>query len=94
MFGGFISKRGKMVEGSLRQHAWQDTYEMAYPIRYDGEFTPTVIAAIKVAWEKYERSLPQVSSYGALRWPGPSNFVRVDVENKQVIIAESTMLAD
>lgn len=94
MFGGTFKKEGTMIEGTYRQHAWQDTWESAHPITYDGELTPEVCAAIKAAFTKYVNSLQPVSSWGRLRWPSLPTFVRVDVEKRCVITHEASNLCD
>lgn len=94
MFGGTIAKTGETVEGTYRQHAYQDTWEEARPIKYDGELTPEVCAAIKAAWLNYNNSLKPVSGWGQLRWSSPDSFVRVDVERRAVIVHCSVNLCD
>lgn len=94
MFGGTIAKTGETVPGTYRQHAYQDTWEEARPIKYDGELTPEVCAAIKAAWENYNRGIPTESGWGKLRWSSPDSFVRVDVEQRAVIVFCSQNLCD
>lgn len=94
MFGGTISKTGETVPGTYRQHAYQDTWEEARPIKYDGELTPEVCAAIKAAWQGFYSNLKPESSWGKLRWSSPDSFVRVDVERRAVIVHCSVNLCD
>ena len=86
MFGGKIAKTGEPIEGTYRQHAYQDTWQEARPITYDGELTPEVCEAIKAAWLGYYSRLRPVSGYCQLRWSSPDSFDRVDVERRAVII--------
>lgn len=92
-FGGTISKRGERIEGTDRMEAYQDVWEEARPINYDGELTPEVCRAIEKAWKAYNDSLPNGYTV-ALRWPSPDRFVRVDVERRAVIVSCAINLCD
>lgn len=94
MFNGSFAKQGVMVPGTLRQHAWSDTWQDAHPIKYDGELTPEVCKAIKDAWNAYTDTIPRTSGYGKLRWSNPNTFSHVDIENRQVITNGSCQLCD
>lgn len=45
MFGGKIAKKGERIEGTYKMHAYQDTWQEARPITYDGELTPLSVQA-------------------------------------------------
>lgn len=92
-FGGTIAKRGERIEGTFRMESYQDVWEEARPIKYDGELTPKVCRAIKKAWNDYNDSLPNGHTI-ALRWPSPDRFVRVDVERRAVIVSCAINLCD
>lgn len=93
-FGGSIAKRGETIEGSFKSHAYQDVWEEARPIKYDGELTPEVCKAIEAAWNQYNDSLPVSTSYGCLRWPSPDSFIKVDTERRMVIVSCAINLCD
>lgn len=94
MFGGKIAKKGETIEGTYRQHPYQDTWQEARPITYDGELTPEVCNAIEDAWRAFYSNLRPASSYGQLRWSSPDSFVCVDVLRRAVIVNCAINLCD
>ena len=93
MFGGKIAKKGKMIEGTHHQNAWDDTWLTAHPISYDGELTEEVCKAIKKAFYRYHAK-QSYSSWGKLRWMNPPSIKEVDVDNRQLIVHNSQGLCD
>lgn len=92
-FGGKIEKKGKFIEGTHKQHAWSDTSLYEHAIRYDGEITPDVEAAIRKAWYA-AKSNQATSSWGALRWSGGRSIDSIDRERKVIIACETVCLCD
>ena len=93
MFGGKISKTGKFIEGSHRQHAYSDTSDYEHVISYDGEITTEVEKAIRAAWWAAKCNHGQ-NGYGQLRWFSGRNIVSIDRERKIIIAQESISLCD
>lgn len=92
LFGGKIKlKDAERI--SYMQYAYHDAYSYAHAIEYDGELTPEVCAAIMKAWNGNARNKPQ-SSWGMLRWSGGCYAVKVDVENRTLIVEGTTSLCD
>jgi hypothetical protein len=96
MFGGkILRKSSKMVPGTMRQAGWSDSYDESFDIDYDGELTDDVCDAIVKAFEKSNLHVSQDgSSWGALRWPLRDRDIRVDRENRQLIVTRGTGLCD
>lgn len=94
MFGGRIDKKGKVVENTFRQGAWEDTWEEEHQIKGDVDLTdPRVIEAIQWAWNN-DPSNQSGSLYGALRAPSANRFLRVDAERRVMITAAGCRLCD
>ena len=94
-FGGkLLVGTRKMIEGTHRMEAYQDTWQDSVDISYDGELTPTVCRAICEAWEKSGRLGTNQSGYGALRWSNADTILGVDVVRRQLRLGCSVSLAD
>lgn len=91
---GSIARRGILVEGTHRMNAWDNTFHNAHDIRYDGELTPEICQRIKKAWNASNAARPSSPSGAALRWSGGSKAVRVDVENRKLIVEHTICLCD
>lgn len=94
MFGGKISKTPTIIEGTYRQYGYHDAWEESYAIEYDGELTPEVCEAIRIAWQAWQNSIPIENGWGNLRWRSPSSFIRVDIPTRKVISHGSVNLCD
>jgi hypothetical protein len=92
MFGGKI-KRANPVKLKHDYFDWSDVILCGYHIEYTGELTPDVCKAIEKAWDSDPRNAPE-SSRGQLRWSAGAHAVRVDVENRQLIVSKTIMLCD
>jgi len=94
-FGGkiLVSTR-KMIEGTHRMEAYQDTWQDSVDIEYDGELTPAVTLAICEAWKNAGKLGTNQSGYGALRWSNADNIVGVDIEKRQLILSCSVSICD
>jgi hypothetical protein len=95
MFNGkIVVKSRKMVEGSHRMEAYQDTWKDSVDIDYDGELTPAVTSAICEAWRSAGKLGTNQSGYGALRWSNADTIIGVDIEKRQLILGCSVSIAD
>ena len=94
-FGGkLLVGTRKMIEGTHRMEAYQDTWQDSVDIEYDGELTPAITSAICEAWKNSGRLGTNQSGYGALRWSNADNIVGVDIEKRQLILSCSVSICD
>jgi len=94
-FGGkILVKTRKMIEGTHRMEAYQDTWQDSVDIEYDGELTPAVTSAICEAWRSAGKLGMNQSGYGALRWSNADTIVGVDIEKRQLILGCSVSICD
>lgn len=91
--GGAIVRKGNVVEGSMRQNAWDDTWEESHEIRFGGELTPAICAVIMAAWNRHPSNKPE-SGFGRLRWSAGSSAVRVDTDKRVLITSHAVRLCD
>ena len=95
MFGGkLLVKSRKMIEGTHRMEAYQDTWQDSVDIEYDGELTPAVTSAICEAWKNAGKLGTNQSSYGALRWSNADTILGVDIVKRQLRLGCSVNLCD
>ena len=96
MFGGRIIRESQeMVEGSLRQGGWSDTYTESFDIEYNGELTDEVCDAVVEAFKGSNLHVDSDgSSWGALRWPLRDRNIRVDRESRKLLVDRGTGLCD
>ena len=96
MFGGKIIRNSrKSVEGSYRQHAYQDTWQDSMDIQFDGDLSdPKVQAAITQAFYNSQSCQQSESSWGRLRWNSGDSVSHIDVAKKQLILNCGCSIAD
>ena len=96
MFGGKIVRNSrKVVPGTYRQHAYQDTWQDSMDIEFAGDLNdPAVQEAIKQAFYKSQSCQQAESSYGRLRWNSGDSVNRIDVAQKQLVIDCGCSLCD
>lgn len=93
-FIGSIARQGKFVDGSLQQHAWNDKYLTAHPIRYDGELTPEVCERAVEAYNKHQAKTFKRDCYPSLRTMERPEAIEVDIESRQLLVENTTTLWD
>jgi hypothetical protein len=94
-FGGkLLVGTRKMIEGSHRMEAYQDTWQDSVDIEYDGELTPAVTLAICEAWKNSGRLGTNQSGYGALRWSNADTILGVDIVKRQLRLGCSVSICD
>ena len=91
---GAIALTGKLVEGTYKQNAWDDTAETEHEIRYTGgELTDEVCNTIRTAWNASKFN-ERESSWGRLRWSNGRSITRFDKARRVAIVFESVSLCD
>jgi hypothetical protein len=90
---GTISRKGNYVEGSLKQEAWMDRSLSAHTINYDGELTQEICERIVEAYNDFQNKHWKHPGI-CLRTPQKPVAKYVDVENRQLIVEQSSMLCD
>jgi hypothetical protein len=94
-FGGkLLVGTRKMIEGTHRMEAYQDTWQDSVDIEYDGELTPEVTLAICEAWKNSGRLGTNQSGYGALRWSNADTILGVDIVKRQLRLGCSVSICD
>lgn len=96
MFNGKIIRSSrKTIEGSSSQGGWSDTWDESYDIQYDGELTDEVCEAVVNAFKSSDLHIARDgNSFGALRWPLRDSNIRVDRDNRMVVVTRGTGLCD
>ena len=95
MFGGkLLVGTRKMIEGTHRMEAYQDTWQDSVDIEYDGELTPAVTLAICEAWKNSGRLGTNQRGYGALRWSNADTILGVDIVKRQLRLGCSVSICD
>lgn len=88
---GSIARKGEYVKDSLEQTDWMDYWDTAHDIHFDGKLTDEICERIIKAYNRHAvKTHRHVVSLRTLQLPVAK---RVDVENRQLIVENSTMLA-
>lgn len=84
----------KMIEGSLRQHAWHDETDWSVPVELCEGVDPA--EGMRAAAEAFRQSrwAQGTSGFGALRWVSGREVKEVDVEGRRLIVTEHVRLCD